>query len=1352
MSARKTIVLFTLLFALGVLFVLPSSLFAAEGRPVHPQASILAQPPAQDLDDFKKAARKAVVGEEEGEQYLLERNEYYLSRRLSGDQPLNLEEAAAGLLHASQTAERMRQNRIERSPKAYGGAWEPRGPDTIIQVQRSDFSFAAVSGRIGGAVILPNGRRIIGGATGGIWVWEEDSGTWNPRTDNIGSLAIGALAYAPSNPNIVYAGTGEGHLSGDSAAGNGILKSPDGGYSWYHASGNSLLGVSISKLVVDPNDENHLYAAVLRGRGGSRRVTRPPNTQYGVYESTDGGATWTLKRGSFDGITGSATDLAVDPQNFDILYASFWGDKIYKSTDGGNSWAPIMNGFPADADYSAQPTRFALGISHPVGQDPVLYAGFDYVTTGGDTIPSRVWKSMDEGASWTITSAGTLPNKVEDYCGGQCFYDNYLAVAPDDPDVVFALGQFDYSLGSGGIFRSDDGGMTWKNLGWNQHPDFQVLAFNPSNTMEVMYGSDGGVWVSSDRGGRPTGSEPLSDVTWENLNGTVDPNTGAVLHQTGLQITQFTSVQTIPYAPNRLFGGSQDNGTERRFNGSNVWIDIASGDGGQALVDPDGGFLYNTYFGITPYRFDIRNGLFLFSNEFIGSGIDTSDRAEFYIPWTMNEGNPDQLFLGTYRVYRTNNARADDAGDVQWEAISDDLTTGCTGTAPNGARGCVISAIDVSQGGKGVWAGTLDGLVHYAPNGVNGVDPTWINRTKPNLPNRPVTGIAVDKSNSRVAIVAFGGYDQATPDHPGHLFITTNAGRTWKNITGNLPNVPINSVIRDPSFARIIYVGTDVGPFVSTDNGKNWAPLGTDHPIVPVWQLDLDPMNRILASGTHGRGAFRLVDDTTALPALVVEKTYYDEPIGPDTDVSFTITVKNIGNADATGVEIRDTLPRQTTFVSASDGGTVKKGTIIWKDLTVPAGDSISVTSTLHINANAKKRIVNVNYRVTSAEGVKTRGSWRPIKLSKPNATMLSPKEQLDGTRAGESLQYQVTLRNLGYQADTFDLSVSGNAFPTQILNEPCTLPISSSDNLGPGETQTICVEVDVPGSATDGTEDTATVKAQSQADASVKDTAMMTTIAVTDNILLLDADGNIPDTRSYYTAALDAYGQPYNVWDLNANPVLPQNYLEAHAHAIFYTGNVWPQPMTPYEKNFAPYLDQGGNLFISGQDILDQNGGTTDFVHDYLKIDWDGSEDQNDKGYEEVDGVGGNPVTNDIGNIVIDLSVLNAPFDNWITPIAPSMNAFTTDDTNGDGTQVTANTYDSGTFKTMFLAFAFEAYGSAADKAHLLANALDWFSAAPPITDPKPDNAPPGQNDQKNNKKNNKKNSAAPGNSGKQK
>ncbi|MBI4672008.1 MAG: DUF11 domain-containing protein [Chloroflexi bacterium] len=1321
MSARKALVLLSLLLLLGILFTLPSSTQAANRGPNQPSAqNNVAVPP--DDDDTVTKPSKAPPVESESAQFLEARDNYYLLPRLAGTNPLSLEDASELQLEATQRAMEMRANAPEALPKAYGGAWDPRGPNPIIQIQRTTFPFTAVSGRIGAVLILPNGQYIIGAAQGGIWTWAEGNYEWTPRTDNIGSMSIGSLAYAPSNPSIVYAGTGEGHLSGDNIAGNGILKSTDGGFTWAHVSGKQLVGMSTSAIVVDPDDANHLYVATLRGRGGVRRVTHPVKRPYGIYESFDGGATWTLLKGYNDQFKG-ATDLEMDPQNKMIMYSSFWGTGIFKSTDGGQTWSQIMNGLPTDAVWDASPTRFALGLSHPTGQGAVLYTGFDYIDTNGETVLSHVWKSTDEGANWFQTATGTNPDNVEDYCGGQCWYDNVIAVDPTNPDIVFALGQFKYYLGSGGFYRSDDGGNNWLDIACDQHPDFQAFAFNPSDPNEVIYGSDAGVWRSMDQGGRHGASPPLCSNTWEDLNGTVDPNTAAVYAQTGLQITQFTGVSTIPTIPNRLWGGSQDNGTERKFNASNPWYDFGSGDGGYTLVDPtNGNYAYGTYFGITPYRFTVAA---FFANEIIRTGIDLSDRAEFYIPWVMNKLNPQQLFLGTYRVYRTNNAKAADSADVLWEPISSDLTSGCTGTAPNGGRGCLVSALAVSAGGHAVWAGTEEGWVQYSASAVDSANPKW-NRVDHNmLPGRPVQSIAVDQSNARRALVAFGGYNQATPGFPGHLFLTNDAGKHWQNVSGNLPNIPVNSVIMDPSYPDTFYIGTDVGPFVTNNGGASWDPLGTGFPIVQTVTLDLDPWNRILAAGTHGRGAWRLVDNTTLIPGLVLEKTYPDTPIGPDTDVTFNITVTNMGNADATGVTITDKISGRNTFVSADNGGHKKKGSVVWENLTVPAGDSITVSEVWHISASAKKNIKNKNYTVTSAEGVGAKGTPRVVKLAKPKATMLSPESQSGAGKPGSIVDYTLTVRNMGYQTDSFKLKGSGMTYPTEIRDATCATVINQTGSLAPGATEDICIRVYVANAAkkqgknnnnnnkqgkqgkaknAPAADDTVTIQAQSASDNQVKATATINTIQVINTLLLVDQDGNNPDVRAYYTAMLDAFGQPYDVWDLNTDPVFPINYLNAYTTVVWFTGNTWPQPITAYEGELTSFLDNGGRLFMSGQDLLDQAGGTTTFVHDYLHVNWDGSEAQNDKPYASVTGVGGNPVTNGIGAVPLDSTVLGNTFMDYVTLVAPATAAFTE-----PGANDVALTVDTGTYKVMFFAFGVEEYGNATQKADLFDLFMAW-------------------------------------------
>ena len=363
-----------------------------------------------------------------------------------------------------------------------------------------------MSGRIGALAIRPsNGEFILGAAQGGIWTYDAGTGIWTPRTSDQDTQTIGALTVAPSNDAIVYAGTGEGALSGDSMFGDGILKSTDGGTTWSHISGDYFVGVSISRVVVDPTNANHLYVSVLRGRGGARRVTPPLHSRFGIWESKDGGVSWTLLREVPE--ANGATDLEIDPLNPSILYASFWGDAIYKSTDAGKTWAKIMNGFPAGADFAGAATRFSIAISHPSSAHPaVLYAGLRLEQPGRQ--PSHRRGLQVDGRRCALGTdaerARTTPTTSRTTAATQCFYDNVIEVDPTNPNVVYAGGSFGYDLSpqSGGIFRSTDGGATWLNLGWDLHPDFHALAMDPANPDHVLIGNDGGVWYSPDRGGR----------------------------------------------------------------------------------------------------------------------------------------------------------------------------------------------------------------------------------------------------------------------------------------------------------------------------------------------------------------------------------------------------------------------------------------------------------------------------------------------------------------------------------------------------------------------------------------------------------------------------------------------------------------------------------------------------------------------------------------------------------------------------------------------------------------------------------------------------------------------------------
>ncbi|WP_457109558.1 hypothetical protein [Marmoricola sp. URHA0025 HA25] len=1245
------------------------------------------------------------------------RDAYYWSRLLSGDEPITLDQAASLRTKAAKKASAIPH--AAPAGAARGGAWTGQGPAPIVQVGRTSNTFQAVAGRIGALAIRHDGTIILGAAQGGVWTYDAGTGTWTPRTNDSDTQSVGALAIAPSNDDIVYMGSGEGALSGDSYYGDGFYRSTNGGVSWQHVS-TLFTGQAVSAIAVDPTNPQHVYAATLRGRGGNHRTSSPTANPYGVYESTDGGSTWTLRKGTTDQLHG-ATDLVMDPQDPHVLFASFWGDAIYKSTDGGVTWNQSMGGLPA-GNFLEGGTRFSLGISHPSATAAAtLYTGFDYFENNSTNAyhKGRVYKSTDGGTTWAATATGTGTNTILDYCTTQCFYDNVVKPDPTNPNVVYVLGSYGYNLSpqSGGVYRSTDGGATWKNLGYDLHPDFHAFAFDPSDSSHVAVGNDGGVWQSHTGGGRNNVGDPLSAAAWENLNAQVNPSTAGLIHSTGLAITQFSSIASVPKVPGQYWGGTQDNGTLRKSLANNRWFDQASGDGGQVIVDQTTpntlnpgvpAYVFGTYFNISPYRYDPSEANTFFGNEAIDGGITMTDRAEFYVPWVQNRGNVNQMFLGTYRLYRTDNAETASAADVHWDPISPDLSSGCTGAAPNGARGCFISTIGVADGGDGVYVGTDEGWIQVSPDAATSDSPSWQRVGEGTLPNRPVNQIAVDRSNWRIAYAAYGGFGAATPGNSGHLFATKDGGQHWSNIGAGLPDVPVNSVVADPTDAKTLYVGTDVGAFLTTNGGNTWNVLGSALPKVAVWQLDYDATNGVLVAGTHGRGAYTLTN-SNARPALVVSKADAGKPVGPGSTIDYTITVRNIGNAPATGVSVTDPVPSHTKFVSAGSGGYLGGGTVHWDNKTVPAGGSITLTYSARIDANLSSSvtaITNDGIIVKTSAGPAATGSPHTTRIAPAHGLSVSPVSGVEGGKVGQDATFVEHLTNEGYQTDTYSVSASGGAWTATAYDASCTTPFTTTPTVAAGDSVDVCVKVSVPATAGERDTDTTTFTATSSADPSVSGSATLTSIAAKFATLLVDNDNNAPvDSTPYYEDALAANGADHGYWDLAVDPVLPQSYLTAHQNVVWFTGNSYPAPIGPYESELKALLDGGGRLLMSGQDILDQAAGSTSFVQNYLHIDWDGTEVQNDKATAAVHSVSGNPVTDGIGDVTLDHSVLSAAFEDQITPIGPATAAFT-----DDGSQTDALTVADGGYKVVFLAFPFEAYGNAANKADLMNRALTWF------------------------------------------
>jgi uncharacterized repeat protein (TIGR01451 family) len=675
----------------------------------------------------------------------------------------------------------------------------------------------------------------------------------------------------------------------------------------------------------------------------------------------------------------------------------------------------------------------------------------------------------------------------------------------------------------------------------------------------------------------------------------------------------------------------------------------------------------------------------------------------------QNRGDVNQMFLGTYRLYRTDNAETARAADVTWTPISPDLTSGCPGAAANGARGCFISTIGVADGGSGVYVGTDEGWIQVSPDAVTSDTPSWHRVGQGTLPDRPVDQLAVDRSNWRIAYAAYGGFGAATPGNSGHVFATSDGGQHWKDISANLPDVPVNSVVVDPGDAKTLYVGTDVGAFITTNGGQRWFNLGTDLPKVSVWQLDYDATNGVLAAGTHGRGAYTIAS-SAARPALVVSTADDGKPVGPGSTIHYTVTVRNIGNAPATAVSVTDPVPAHTTVSHIGSGGYLGGSTIHWDGLTVPAGGSVSLTFDAAIDpalAASVTQITDDGIVVKTGTGVATTGSPYATRIAPQYGVDVAPASGLAGARVGHSSSFVEHVTNDGFRTESFDVATTGGSWPAAVYDASCSTPITSTGPVTGGDTVDVCVKVDVPAGAADAARDDVTFTATSAPDPSVHGTATMETIAAATDTLLVDNDTNDPvDSAPYYEDALATDGIPHSTWDLATDPELPASYLAAHSNVVWFTGNSYPAPIGPYESELAAFLDGGGHLLMSGQDILDQAAGTTPFVRNYLHIAWDGTERQNDRATTAVHGVSGSPVTDGVGAVPLDHSVLGANFEDEITPTDPATAAFTDDSGATDGLTVA-----SGSSKVVFLAFPMEAYGSAAQKADLVQRTFTWFA-----------------------------------------
>jgi photosystem II stability/assembly factor-like uncharacterized protein len=797
-------------------------------------------------------------------------------------------------------------------------SWMPIGPQPEELPWLDD-----VSGRITAIAFDPQDPATVyaGTADGGVWKTTDGGANWNPLTDTQASLAVGSIAIDPSNPTTIYVGTGEGNFSGDNYYGAGVLKSTDGGSSWtqiagpfvgpfpdLNLSGNfkgQAGGASIASLAVDPLNSQILLAAA--GNDGSTN---------GVWRSADGGQSWTQILAARIGATG----VLFNPINGNAYAAIGFSDYdassgVYVSTDGGITWtrsdADGVNKFPTT---NVGRIILAMAPSNP----SILYASVStgFLAGGGGLL--GFYQSADGGQNWA-----QLTN-TPDYCSPQCYYDDAIAVSPTNPDVVVVGGSAGYDSKGfpyGNLLLSTDGGAAWTQVsidpsGKEVHADVHALTFSPDGS--VLYvGTDGGVWS--------TPNPSTGPIAWTNLNAT-------------LSLAQFyAGIAIHPSSEGVALGGTQDNGT-LAYAGQTIWDWSTCGDGAWNAFD--------LHVPTTVYT-DCGGGITILKSEFGGAafswaqiqgsgspgqpgniGIDTTDRHAFNPPLVMDPTTASTLYFGTYRVYQTTD------GGSSWSAISPDLTGGVDNPF------AVVSSIAVSRSNPNtVYAAamtvsnqTLIPVIWVTNNANAGPGASWT-QISSGLPDRYVTKVIIDPSDASVAYLTFSGFALGG-DTLGHIFESADGGVSWSDISGNLPNIPVNDLVIDPEVPGALYVATDIGVFQTSDNGATWSVLGSDLPDAAVLSLELRNESRTLRAGTHGRGAWDLT-------LANFTPSYASASISPVSTVaagpSFTLTVNGYGFTAGSAV-LWNGVGLSTTFVSSSD----LKATVPASD--IRAGGTVQIT------------------------------------------------------------------------------------------------------------------------------------------------------------------------------------------------------------------------------------------------------------------------------------------------------------------------------------------------------------------------------------------------------------------------
>jgi len=723
-----------------------------------------------------------------------------------------------------------------------------------------------VGNRVASVVGVPGDRftYLVGAATGGIWKTEDAGLHWRSVFDDQPVHAVGALAVAPSDPAVVWAGTGEPFIRSNVSIGDGVWKSTDGGETWVH-SGLSGPG-RIARIVIHPTNPNVVYAAQV-GHGYTPQATR------GIHRTTDGGATW--QQVLFVDENTGASDLVMDPNNPRILFAGMWqlelktwtresggpGSAIYRSKDGGDTWTRL--------EGHGLPTRPVgkIGLCMSADDSRRVYAlietGDGVPIHGQETDTGELWRSDDGGVNWTLVS-------YNHDLGTRHAYYTRCAVTPDDKDeVYFASGSFSRSIDGGRTVVTSNQLRDESAPGWDHHD----LWIDPLNGDRMIMGFDGGAAISENR----TGS-------W---------------FRAQLPIAQMYHVTVDNAIPYNVLGNRQDGPAFRGPSNTRTsgfwadgliprgeWHNVGGGESGFATPDPtDPNIVWSSASGSGArggivVRYNERNRQYRMVEVWpLSPGGWPAEDLRFRFQWTfpllISPHDHNTVYVTSQHVHRTTN------GGQSWEVISPDLTTNdkskqtiSGGLTPDNIGVeycCVIYAFDESPVQQGVfWAGTNDGLMHVSRD--RGA--TWNNVTD-NIPNLPPDGVvrSVDASKWDVAKAYITIEHHQVGDFAPRAYKTEDFGASWTEITDGVDDHVLSYtryLLEDPVRPGLLYLGTENKLYISFDDGAKWQPFMNNLPHTPFYGLIVQEHFNDLVIGTYGRG-YWILDDISPLQQLTAE-------------------------------------------------------------------------------------------------------------------------------------------------------------------------------------------------------------------------------------------------------------------------------------------------------------------------------------------------------------------------------------------------------------------------------------------------------------------------------------------------